>query len=250
MLFCICMGCREYYEPPALINNPGFLVVDGFLNNSPDSTYITLTRTRNLRDTAPASPELNSTVLVEGDQYTHIVLSPVGAGLYGSLLPLNTAEKYRLIINTSDNRQYQSDFVPFKQTPAIDSLTWEENNLNVKFFLNTHDPQNNSVYYRLQFTETWQYDSYLVSNFYYENDSVFRRTPDQQIHHCWKTRISPTILLFSTNRLSQDIVSHFPFNYVSKSTEKIDVLYSLLMNQYALTRDEFDDWTNLKKNSE
>jgi Domain of unknown function (DUF4249) len=45
-------------------------------------------------------------------------------------------------------------------------------------------------------------------------------------------------------------ISHFFFNSVSKSTEKMYVLYSVLVNQYALTKDEFEYWTELKKNSE
>jgi hypothetical protein len=250
ILLLVCAGCKEYYEPPALKNNPDFLVVDGFLNTAPDSTYIKLTHTRNLADTAPGMPELNASLVVEGDQNTLIPLTEIGNGLYGNRTPLNTGEKYRLSIHTSGGREYRSDFVPFKQTPAIDSLTWEEDSLGVNFFVNTHDPQNNTTYYRWQFDETWQYNTYLVSNFDYINDSVVLRNPDQQIHSCWKNNLSPSILLSSTSQLSKDIVSHFLFNYVSKSTEKIYVQYSVQINQYALTKDEFDYWALLKKNSE
>jgi hypothetical protein len=243
-------GCKEYYEPPALKNSPDFLVVDGFLNSTPDSTHIRLTHTRNLADTAQGTPELNASLVVDGDQGTLIPLTEIGNGLYGNLTSLRTSEKYRLSIHTASGKEYRSEFVPFKQTPAVDSLTWEEDSLGVNFFVNTHDPQNSTIYYRWQFEETWQYDTYLVSNFDLINDTVVRRNEDQQIHSCWKTNPSPTILLASTNRLSKDIVSHFLFNNVSKSTEKIYVQYSVQISQYALTKDEFDYWTLLKKNSE
>jgi Domain of unknown function (DUF4249) len=246
----VCFGCRQYYEPPSIKNNPDFLVVDGFLNKAPDSTYIKLTHTRNLNDTAPGSPELHASLMVESDQNTSIPLAEIGNGLYGNLLPLNTSEKYRLTITSSEGKQYSSDYVPFKQTPPIDSLTWEEDSSTVNFFINTHDPQNNTVYYRWQFEETWQYNTYLNSNFDYVNGMVVLRTPDQQIHNCWKSNSSPSILLGSTSRLSQDIVSHFLFNNVSKSTEKIFDEYSVQVSQYALTSDEFNYWANLKKNSE
>jgi hypothetical protein len=246
----LTVGCKENYEPPAIKNNPDFLVVDGFLNAAPDSTYIKLTHTRNLADTAPGVPELNATLLVEGDQGTLIPLTETGNGFYGNLLPLHTAEKYRLSIHTSGGRQYQSDFVPFKQTPPIDSLTWDQDTSNVNFYLNSHDPQNKTVFYRWQFEETWQYTTYLNTNFDYVNDTIVLRTPDQQIHNCWTTILSPSILLASTSRLSQDIISHFLFNTVSKSTEKIHVLYSVEIRQYALTQDQYDYWTELKKGSE
>jgi len=250
IVILICFGCREYYEPPALKNNPGFLVVDGFLNSSPDSTYIKLTYTRNLADTAPAVPALNASLVVEGDQNTLIPLNEKGNGVYSNLLSLKTSEKYRLTITTSDGAKYQSDYVPFKQTPPIDSLTWEQDSGQVKFYINTHDLQNGTLYYRWQFGETWQYTTYLNSNFDYINGAVVQRTPEQQIHNCWKSNVVSTVLLATTSRLSQDIISHFFFNSVSKSTEKMYVLYSVLVNQYALTRDEFEYWTELKKSSE
>jgi len=247
LIYC---GCREYYEPPVLKNNPRLLVVDGFLNSTPDSTYIKLSYTRNLRDTAPSVPALNATLMVEGDQNTMIPLYEKGQGIYGNLLPLRTSEKYRLSITTSDGTKYQSDYVPFRQTPQIDSISWEQDTSSVRFFLNTHDPQNNTIYYRWHYEETWQYSTYLTSNFNYVHGTLVARTPDQQIHNCWKENKAATILLASTSQLSQDIVHQFPFNTVSKSTEKLYILYSVIVSEYALTRDEFDYWTELKKNSE
>ena len=44
-------------------SGPPFLVVDGILNSS-DSTHIKLNYTRNLKDTAPAQPVLNASLLV------------------------------------------------------------------------------------------------------------------------------------------------------------------------------------------
>ena len=249
-IWLIGLGCREYYEPTVLKNNPRLLVVDGFLNSSPDSTYIKLTYTRNLRDTAPSVPALNATLLVEGDQNTLIPLYENGKGLYGNLLPLKTSEKYRLSITTSDGTKYQSDYVPFKQTPPIDSISWDQDSSDVRFYVNTHDPQNNTIYYRWHYEETWQYSTYLTSNFDYVHGTLIARPPDQQIHNCWKDNIASTILLASTSQLSQDVVHQFPFNTISKSTEKMYVMYSVLVNQYALTRDEFDYRTELKNNSE
>ncbi len=246
----VYLGCRQYYDPPDSKKNVHYLVVDGILNSSPDSTYIKLSYTRNLNDTSAGVPVINATMLVEGDQNTLVLLPEIRNGVYGGGLTLNRSEKYRLSINTTDGRQYLSDFVPYKQTPAIDSISWDEDDQQVNFYVNTHDPQNSTIYYRWQFEETWQYNTYLNSGFDFINGEVVRRTPDQQILNCWQSSISPSILLASTSQLSQDVVSHFLFNNVSKSTEKIFDLYSVQISQYALTRDEFEYWTDLKKNSQ
>ena len=148
-------------------------MVDGFLNSSPDSTYIKLKYTRNLRDTAPAIPALNATLLVEGDQNSLVPLYENGKGIYGNLLPLKTSEKYRLPITTSDGTKYQSDYIPFRLTPPIDSISWEQDTSEVRSFINTHDPHNNTIYYRWHYEETWQYSTYLTSNFDYVRGTLY-----------------------------------------------------------------------------
>jgi hypothetical protein len=172
----ILPGCKEYYEPPALKNTPHYLVVDGILTNSPDSTYITLTYTRSLQDTAPSSPELNATIVVEGDKNTMITLPEIGMGRYGNLLNLNVSEHYRLNIITSDGRKYSSEYVPYRQTPPIDTLSWTQDSSEVNFYLDTHDPQNNTRYYRWRYEETWEYSTYLTSNFDYVHDHPISRS--------------------------------------------------------------------------
>jgi Domain of unknown function (DUF4249) len=54
----------------------------------------------------------------------------------------------------------------------------------------------------------------------------------------------------TTSRLSQDIVSDVVFHNVSKQSEKINIEYSILAKQYALTLDQYDYWANLNKNTE
>ena len=250
LVLVICWSCKKPYEPPTLKNTPDFLVVDGFLTSSPDSTYIRLSHTRSIRDTAPSLPELSSTVAIEGDLGSQFFLTDAGMGLYRGILHLNPSEKYRLSVNTEGGEEYRSDFVPFNITPPIDRLSWEEDTSGVNFFLDTHDPQNATRYYRWQMEETWQYNTYLNTNFDYVNDSVVRRLPEQQIHNCWSSNFAGTIFLASTNNLSEDIISHFKFNRVDKTSEKISAEYSVQMKQFALTQDQYEYWRLQKKNSE
>ena len=175
-LFILVMaaGCRQSYNPPSIKNNPNFLVVDGFLNGNPDSTFITLTRTRNLIDSVPGIPESGASLTVEGDDYSSVPVKELGNGVYSSILSLHTFQKYRLNIKTTDGQEYVSDFVPFKQTPAIDSVSWKEDSTDVSIFVNTHDPQNNTRFYRWEYEETWQYHTYLRTNSDYINGQVVK----------------------------------------------------------------------------
>ena len=250
-IYLLCnIHCKEAYTPPAVKNNPGFLVVDGFLTSVPDSTYITLTRTRNMADTSTAPPETNAVVTVEGEFSGTMPLPEIRAGIYGNLLPLDIFQKYRLTIRTSGGAAYSSDFIPFKITPPIDSLSWKEDSNQVSIMVSTHDPGNNSRYYRWAYEETWLYHTFFTSNFNYENDNVVTRSRDSLIYFCYTTKYSPDIQLGTSANLSQDQISNIDVHNVSKASEKIYEKYSILVKQYALTREQFDYWTNLKKNSE
>ena len=69
------VGCKEKYDPPATKENPNFLVVDGFLNNSSDTTFIRLSRTRNLDSNLLNSGERNADMLIEDNVATWFIIS-------------------------------------------------------------------------------------------------------------------------------------------------------------------------------
>ena len=49
--YLICFtDCKREYIPPVLQKRPRLTVADGTLKNAPDSTYITLTCSRNISD--------------------------------------------------------------------------------------------------------------------------------------------------------------------------------------------------------
>ncbi|HEY2649360.1 MAG TPA: DUF4249 domain-containing protein [Puia sp.] len=243
-------GCKKEYRPPALENNSQLLVVDGFLTNAPDSTYITLTRSRKIADTTPSAIETNATLTVEAENTNKMQLGEVRPGLYSGLLFMDSAEKYRLVIKTAGGIIYRSDFIPFRITPEIDSLGWKEDSANVSILMNTHDRSNNTRYYKWIYEETWKYHTFFISYFDYQNDTAIIRGADHLIYYCWSTAKSSDIQLGTTDRLSDDIISNIVFHNVNKQTEKLDIEYSILAKQYSLTSDQYDYWTNLKKNTE
>jgi Domain of unknown function (DUF4249) len=244
------ISCKEPYTPPAVKNSPDFLVVEGLLTSYPDTASITLTRTRNIADSTPAPPELNASVMVEGETSGAIPLFEKGNGVYSNLLSMDSSEKYRLLIQTAEGRKYESDFIPFKITPEIDSLGWKEDSSHVFILVNSHDPANNTRYYRWTYEETWKYHTYFLSDFDYANDSVLVRGADHLIYYCWTSLKSSDIQVGTSAGLSQDMITGINFHSVSKHSEKIYIEYSIMAKQYALTRDQFEFWTNLKKTTE
>jgi hypothetical protein len=249
----IYLSCKKPYNPPAIRVDNKFLVIDGTLVNSSDSPSVfTLSRTVKLTDTTFASsPETGATVTVEGENGDIHYFNELPGGIYESTpLILNTSSKYRLKITTSSGEDYASDFVSVNQSPLIDSLTWQQQN-DVMIYLDTHDPLNNTKYYRWDFTETYQYEAPLNAELSQSNGHLYYvdNTPNQT-YDCWRTVNSTEILLGSSIALSQDIISNAPIAIVPQNSQKISIKYSIMVKQYALTKDAYQYFSILKKNTE
>ncbi len=245
-------GCKEKYEPPEVLVDNKFLVVDGFINSGGDQSILKLSRTRTLADKNLISPELNAQISVEEEGGGIIgFFQDQGNGQYGiPPLSLNAQKKYRINIHTSSGGDYQSDFVPVKYTPPIDSISWGLDPTGLTVYANTHDPQNNTRYYRYEYEETWEHHSEYEPYLQYLNGQVVFIDPLQAPFKCWTSNSSTDILLASTAKLQDDILYHYPLTFIPMNTERISVKYSILVKQYALTDEAFLYWTSLRKNTE
>ncbi|HEX5151381.1 MAG TPA: DUF4249 domain-containing protein [Parafilimonas sp.] len=254
LILIMIAGCKEEYNPPLKNADYNFLVVEGNILAGNDSTFVHLTRTVAVSDTSNVQPELNATVKVESENGESYLLQEHGNGLYiAPPLNISLSENYRLHIITSNGREYASDYVPVKQTPPIDSVSWKlDNNNGVAIYTTTHDATGSSQYYRWEFTETWEHRSRDSSVLIYEASlrNLRYRIPSEQLYRCWNINTSGEILIASTAGLSADLVYEKPITNIPYASQKISKIYSVLVKQYALTKGAFEYWDNLKKNTE
>ena len=251
-LLIVALGCKQHYTlPDQAIKQTNYLVVEGNINVGQDSTIITLTRSVPVTDTTKALvPEIGAAITVETDAGRTFPLVEIGNGAYAvSNIPLGPAsEKYRLNITSSGNRQYLSSFVVYKKAPAIDSVSWEQHDDGVHIYVNTHDDQNKSLYYKWNFTEVWEYHAAFKSSIVYVNG--FEVVRPVQVQFCWQTVASTAVIMQNTNNLAQDVVYKKQLVFIPTSDHKLGVLYTMLVSQNVLTKEGFDYWTGLSKNSE
>jgi hypothetical protein len=247
-------NCKEVYKPKAVQTNPNLLVVDGIVVSGNDSSIITLSRTRTIADETPSVKELGaqvSVLSVSGVEYPFI---EEGNGRYGiGQLLLDTTQQYQLKIITGDGNEFRSELAKVYTSPPIDSLYWnQDSSYNVHVYLNTHDPANNTHYYRWEYIETWEYHSDYFSVLDYDEATgmINFRPSSDQVYRCYQSQSSSSIEVASTKQLSSDLVSKYNVTSVPAGSEKISVEYSDLVRQYALPVEAFNFWQNLKKNTE
>ena len=211
--------CVSDFNPPAQ-GYENLLVVDALLTDDSESMMVTLSRSFPI-DTSQIIPENGASVQIfsgNGDVYP---FQEIGSkGNYISQAPINAivGETYKLLIETSGGDSYTSEMVEMRETPDIDSITfkYEERPTaslkGIQIYCNTHDPNNNTWFYRWEWEESWDftvpYDSYLI----WEDNEVKDR--EERIYRCWKFGESTSIDIASSKNLTQDRIHNFPLLYV------------------------------------
>jgi hypothetical protein len=246
----VLAGCRKPYTPPAVASPNNYLVVEGVINNGGDSTVISLSKTVNITDTPSLKPEVGASVTVEGEDGENHQLNEFKNGRYLALsLSLSLTKKYKLHI-IAGNNEYASDYFVVKPNPPIDSVTYRVTPKGLQINANTHDATNKTRYYRWAYEEAWRFHSQRNSESVVKGTQIVQRTPDEQIYYCFAGDRSSHIVLASSVKLQQDVISQSPVTLIPPYSEKIQLKYSILLKQYAVTKEEYEFWENIRKNTE
>jgi hypothetical protein len=251
VLFLTAWSCRKLYQPVVAATDTKILVVEGVIDPGADSTFIKLSHTVKLTEKTSTQPESGATVTVEGEGATYR-LTEISSGTYASAgLNLNSAKKYHIKIHTTAGQDYLSDDVEVKITPPIDSLTYQVEADGLHVYSAAHDPANNTRYYRWDYNETWRFNSMYESRVKVDKDTVIPRVlPQDDIYRCYGSYQASTILLGSTVKLTNDVLTRNPVTQILPGSERLSIRYSIKLNQYALTKEAYAFWENLKKNTE
>jgi len=251
LIFLAAPRCKEPYLPSAIQNNVNLLVIDGTVVSGNGINTITLSKTKNLNDFAPTMKVTDaqvSVISVSGVEYNFVNL---GDGRYQSEnLLLDSTQQYQLKVVTTDGNEFRSAVNSVRSSPPIDSVQWVQDTLGVQIYVNSSDPSNNTKYYRWTYEETWQYESFANSTLEYNNGDPILRPVENQIYNCWLTQNSSTIEVYTTSRLSSDLVYKYPLALIPTGSEKLSKKFSILVKQYALSQEAYNFWENLKKNTE
>lgn len=249
--------CTKPYAPKAISSAGNYLVVEGNINTGiGDSTVILLSRTVDLNSLSTTNPELGANVFIQDNQNQSYPLTTIGNGIYTSAnLNLDNTRQYRLNITTKDGKTYLSSYTVPVITPVIDSIGFnvvsnKQQGTGMQIYVNTHDPNNNTHYYRWDYNETWIFNTYYNSEYVSDGAEIVQRTSAQQVFQCWASGMSTNINLGSSAKLTKDVIYQNPITFVPSTSEKIESRYSILIKQYALTAEAYNYFSLLKQNTE
>jgi Domain of unknown function (DUF4249) len=240
-------SCVDPYRPPEIAAPNTYLVVDGSLNSGTGTSTIKLLRTQNLSSATKPAPETNATIRVEGTAYSFVETAKGTYTLVSATLPVGS--NYQVRIKTTNGREYLSDPITMKRTPKVDSVSGEVVNNGLQIYVSTHDATNKTRYYRWEYEDTYEFYTPYISTLDFVNNQVVQHV-GPYTNHCWRTEFSNSILLGSSARLTQDVLQKSPLLFITATSPKLNVKYSILVKQYAQSAEGYAYWQNLLKTTE
>ena len=226
------------------------LVVSGMITDQYGINTVRLTRSVPLERQNIERPYRNCSLIIKDDLDNEFNLTENKPGLYETdpeQFKGEVGRKYKLIINNNrpgeNNHIYESPFIELIQVPSIDSVYYakvdEDSHFGIvnacQIYLDTQDALNKCRNFRWDFTETWE--------FHLPYDSVKHRI-------CWITQNSQYIRIKSTSLMSESRIIGFPLYYIPPYSDRFGVKYSILVNQYSISSQEYDYWQKVQNMAE
>jgi len=249
MLF-VLGACTDKYVANIKGQATGFLVVEGYINIT-GTTTIQMSRSTGL-DSPVYLPETGAQVEIQSTNGASIPLSELNAGIYSDTgLNLDPTQQYRLHIKTTNGKDYLSDLSNVNISPPIDSLSWTAASDGVTVYVTTHNPAVQPGYYQWSYEETWEYKSKFGSDIEYDGSGLILRPDSDMITTCWRSDVSTTINIASTEKLSSNVIYEYPVALVPYSnTDKLVYEYSILVKQTVLSQDWYEWVQKVQRNTE
>jgi hypothetical protein len=263
MMIVAVYGCKEKYIAAVVSTGTGLLVVEGFIATGTNAiTTIRLTRTTKLTDSANLYEKKAAVSIQTQGLTTAYPLTEGTNGVYTSApLTLPATGKYRIRILTSANKEYLSDYVSVKLTPAIDSISWKRNGGgDMVVTTNSKGTQSTPYYYQWRADQTWEivsdYSTALKFRFNRDGAAVgveywdaITHKLDSTIKRCWQNVNSTSILIGSTEGLTTNDL-HETMAVLPSDGIQLGVLYSINVKQYSISKENYRFLEKIKKNTE
>ena len=232
---------------PEIERDKELMVVEGLITDQPRTNTIKLSKSLALWKSSSPTPLKGCTVWISDNLDNVDSLKEISRGTYvtDSLqFKGEIGRQYTLHIITAaayGNLSYESDPIEMKPVPPLDVCYEKElfiqNHQTIEgcqFYLDTYDPTNSCKFYRWEYSETWEFHlPYDVPN-----------------RVCWISNNSDEILIKNTSVLNESRINRFPFYFISNPIDRLEVKYSILVNQYSLNEGEYLYWERLQNMKE
>ncbi|MCB2208451.1 MAG: DUF4249 domain-containing protein [Bacteroidetes bacterium] len=259
LIIWIALGaCIEKFNPNIMREGKTYLVVDGSISNKGGPYEVKLSVSSPIQ-----SPEFipypNARLTIIEENGLSETLTETAPGIYTTSengMQGIIGRKYKLIINTPDEKEYESAYQLLREPVEIERVYAEsriiqtENDYypdyGVQFYVDTELAESDTNYLLWQLYGTYKYQTDFLIRFIYDNHQldVFPRSDSLQT--CYGKDNISSLFTMDTEGLVPPRIDRFPLNFVNTTTRKLSMRYSLLAKQMTLNKESFMFYSELK----
>lgn len=253
-------SCIEPYEFK-IRGTEKVLVVDATITNVPETNYVRLEYSYGL-DGAGFELATGANVLVTDDQGNSFSFNEVAPGTY---LP-NTGfagvigRNYQLNIVTADGNQYQSAAETMLEPAQIDAIygrflslpseTYGGIDRGVQFLVDIVGDDSQNYNFRIQYEEDYEVTVPYASLYEFNPSSRTIDPRNPSVRKCYVNKNSQGLLIGTTSGQVKSELREFPVVYIEETDPELIGRYSLRINAFRISSQNYQYYKDLKENNE
>lgn len=243
-------GCVTPFTPETE-ETKELLVVEGLITDQPGPYTVKVSKSVPFGKKSEASPLSGCFIKIDDNFGNSYFLTEEKAGVYftdSSSFRGQQGRTYRLYIEAPamyGTLHYESDTMEMTPVPVIDSVYYEKVVLKEPYenygeidgcqiYLDSYDPTGKCRYFRWNFDETW----------------ILRLLWPVKNIKCWVSDTLNIINTKSTAAFNESRIIKHPLTFVSNTSDRLSREYSISVNQYSLSENEYLYWEKIRKLSE
>lgn len=261
ILFTSIIGCIKRFDPDLNNESNTKYVVQGMVSSIEGWQNVSVSRT-SLVTNPEYIPVNDCVVKIIDDTGNSFLLDNYDAGEYHVWMnetDLVEGRAFKVLVITPNGETLESTFDQMPTGPQVEDVFFEitdipSNSTNelihgIQFYTNLIADNSESRYYRWKLTETWEYHAQYPKEWYYDGQLHEHHPAIYTEKICWRTLPIEKIFTLSTSSQSGNSFLDFPLNFVDNTTSRLAILYSLHIQQIALSEEAFNYWDDLRINS-
>ena len=243
-------GCISEFNTNLPSNDLQILVVNGsIIENTEVTFYISESFLLNF-DIVPYDSYINgATVTIIGSNgYKSQPAANQDKGAYLiSVGKLDDDVEYGIQIEYEGNT-YQSTLSKPLYTPEIDSVSWvqPEKSGAIFFHVSTHDDMPGAKYFIWSYTEIWEITASIFTTVFFDSENdIFFIDYSAPYYYCWRKNESDKFLIGSTASFRENRIINKQFNEGDPEDSRFSTLYSVTVNQRAISQGAYEYYQNM-----
>lgn len=258
MIAGMVWSCEERYYPEIEQKYEEILVVDGMITNRPGPYSVVLSLST-LVDNPEFIPVSDYQVVISDDLGNSEILGEDTPGTYSTSpdgIQGVVGRSYRIELTSPEGINYRSEFEELKTPVPVDSLYAEIEYQpsqgypfglpGYRFYVDASGSHTDTIRLLWRLTETYKYKSDF--KIYFTYDGVLHTVLDPDtLRTCFKTERIDEFFLFNSEKHIEPNVDRLKLHFVSTDTRRLSYRYSLLAEQYRISKPAYEYWAGIKE---